>query len=119
MILDNYFLISGHLNSKKAENEVNVKELMKIMPIIIEKYADFEVIVGMDANSFIKPFDERLHMFPDSPEQYTTIKKRTSMQVQSSKAEKLVQENKDAIMTTLPFKMKQILTISGHHPSDK
>lgn len=41
------------------------------------------------------------------------------MQVQTSKAEKLVQENKDAIMTTLPFKMKQILTISGHHPSDK
>lgn len=89
------------------------------MPIIMDKYADLDIIVGMDANSFIPGFNERLHMFPDSAEQYTTIKKRTSMQVQTSKAEKLVQENKDAIMTTLPFKMKQILTISGHHPSDK
>lgn len=30
---------------------------MKIMPIIIEKYADHEIIVGMDANSFIPAFD--------------------------------------------------------------
>lgn len=66
MFLDKYFLISGHLNSKKVENEANVKDLMKIMPIIMEKYSDFEIIVGMDANSFIPTFTERLHMYPDS-----------------------------------------------------
>ena len=56
MFLDNYFLISGHLNSKKAENQVNVKELQTVMPIIMEKYPEYDVICGMDANSFIAPF---------------------------------------------------------------
>lgn len=28
-------LISGHLNSKKAENEADVKDLVKIMPIVV------------------------------------------------------------------------------------
>ncbi len=72
----------------------------------------------MDANSYIAPFNERLHMFPDNPEIYTTIKKRTSMQVQTAKAEKLIQENKDSIMTTLPLLgMKHVLTINGQHPN--
>lgn len=71
----------------------------------------------MDANSFIRPFDERLQMFPDSEEQFTSIKKRTSMQVQSSKSEKLVKELKDAIMTTLPIQTKYVFTISGKEPS--
>jgi hypothetical protein len=117
MFLDNYFLISGHLNSKKVENEANVKQLQGIMPVIMEKYKDFEIICGMDANSFIPPFDKRLNMYPDKPEVYTCVKKRTSMQVQTSKAEKLVQENKDAIMTTLPFQLRHVLKIDGNEPS--
>jgi hypothetical protein len=28
-------LISGHLNSKKVENQADVKDLTKIMPIVI------------------------------------------------------------------------------------
>jgi hypothetical protein len=35
MFLDNYMLISGHLNSKKVENQADVKDLTKIMPIVI------------------------------------------------------------------------------------
>ena len=50
-------LISGHLNSKKTQNEADVKDLVKIMPIVIERYSDFEVICGMDTNSYIAPFD--------------------------------------------------------------
>ena len=41
------------------------------------------------------------------------------MQVQTSKAEKLVQENKDAIMTTLPMKMTHVMKIDGEKPRDK
>jgi len=41
------------------------------------------------------------------------------MQVQTSKAEKLIQENKDAIMTTLPVKMNHVMTIDGNKPHDK
>jgi len=40
----------------------------------------------MDANSYIAPFDPRLHMFPDNENQYTSLKKRTSMQVQTAKS---------------------------------
>lgn len=72
----------------------------------------------MDANSYIEPFDKRIFMFPDSPNIYTTVKKRTSMQVQSKKAEKLIQENKDAIMTTLPFQLKHVMKIDGDKPRD-
>lgn len=40
----------------------------------------------MDANSFIPTFDKEIFMYPDSADIYTTVKKRTSMQVQTSKA---------------------------------
>ena len=73
----------------------------------------------MDANSYIAPFDKRLFMFPDSENIYTCVKKRTTMQVQTSKAEKLVQENKDAIMTTLPFDMRHVMKIDGEKPREK
>lgn len=116
MFLDNYFLISGHLNSKKAENEVNVKELMTVMPAVLDKYHDLEIIVGLDANSYIPDVNKQipqLNAFPDNSDIFTTVKKRTSMQVQTSKAEKMVQENKDLILTTLPFKLKDVFTIAG------
>ena len=35
MFLDNYILISGHLNSKKTQNEIDVKNFTKIMPIVV------------------------------------------------------------------------------------
>lgn len=38
MFLDSYMLISGHLNSKKEENAANVKDLVKIMPVVVERY---------------------------------------------------------------------------------
>ena len=57
-------------------------------------------------------------MFPDTAKIYTTVKKRTSMQVQTSKAEKLVEENKDAIMTTLPFELKHVMKIDGEKPKE-
>lgn len=91
MFLDDLFLISGHLNSKKAENEVNVKEVKTIVPVLLQKYPDHDIIIGMDANSYIEPFHKCMNMFPELEKQYTSIKKRTSMQVQSSKAEKLVE----------------------------
>ena len=72
----------------------------------------------MDANSYIAPFDERIFMFPDSADIFTTVKKRTSMQVQTKKAEKLVEENKDAIMTTLPFQLRHVMKIDGEKPEE-
>jgi hypothetical protein len=38
MFLDSYILISGHLNSKKEENASNVKDLVTIMPVVVERY---------------------------------------------------------------------------------
>lgn len=67
----------------------------------------------MDANSYIAPFNERIHMFPNQADQFTSIKKRTSMQVQSSKSEKMIKELKDAVMTTLPIQQKFVYTIDG------
>ena len=66
MFLDSYFLISGHLNSKKAENAADVKDLMKILPIVKEKFKEFDLICGMDTNSYIPPFDKEIFLYPDS-----------------------------------------------------
>lgn len=41
------------------------------------------------------------------------------MQVQSAKAEKLVKELKDSIMTTLPMETRYVFTISGKEPGEK
>ena len=73
----------------------------------------------MDANSYVAPFDKRIFMFPESASIFTTVKKRTSMQVQTKKAEKLIQENKDIFLTTLPFHMHHVMKIDGDKPEEK
>lgn len=55
-------------------------------------------MVGIDSNHFLGP-RAGLDIFPRSQDQATTCKKRSSMQCQFSKANQLVQEAKDHILT--------------------
>lgn len=62
---------------------------------------DYEIILGGDLNSFLEPFSEEINMYPRDNKEMTTVKKRTSTQGQFNKAEKVVCESKDKIISTL------------------
>lgn len=47
----------------------------------------------------------------------TTVKKRTSTQGQYHKAEKIINESKDKIISTLPIENGKITYITGSKPS--
>ena len=64
---------------------------------------DFTVIVGVDANHFIKDpkINESIEIIPTDPSEATTIKKRSYIQAQYHKADQQVNEVKDHIITTM------------------
>ena len=63
---------------------------------------DYNVILGGDLNSYLGAMkEENLNIFPVEEEQITTIKKRTYTQGQFHKADKIVKESKDKIITNL------------------
>ena len=65
--------------------------------------------MGIDANHFIRPeliennvstTTLKMHIYPSSEEEFTTKKKRSYLQAQLNKANLLVNEVKDHIITT-------------------
>ena len=50
-------------------------------------------------------------------QQGTTIKKRTMVQGQFHKGNKIIEESKDKIITTLPIREGQVLYITGARPA--
>jgi hypothetical protein len=59
------------------------------------------LIVGGDINSYLAPFSKDFHCYPNDEKQLTTIKKRTMAQGQFHKGNKIVEESKDKILSTL------------------
>ncbi len=65
---------------------------------------NYHIIVGGDLNSFMKAdngFEKIFKIFPENEEEVTTVKKRTMLQGQTHKGNKLVAESKDKILSTL------------------
>lgn len=87
ILADKYILIAGHLSSSKSLNDENVKTLKKGLEMLREKHPNYDVICGVDANSFLGEFNPNINAYPKEKEECTSLKMRTSMQTQSSKAE--------------------------------
>lgn len=87
ILADTYILISGHLSSSKSLNEENVKTLKKGFEMLREKHPNYDVICGVDVNSFLGEFNPNINVYPKEKSRCTSLKMRTSMQTQSSKAE--------------------------------
>lgn len=84
---DNLILMSGHLSSKKQKNEGQVEEVLYSINRLKELFPKHEIIVGIDANAFIKPEKfGSFSIYPNKPEIHTTMKKRTWLQPQVKKA---------------------------------
>ncbi len=68
----------------------------------------------MDANHFIggSPFNF-LNFVPKSKEEFTTIKKRTFLQVQFRKSDELSRMGKDYVLSNLNIKDYSIIKING------
>lgn len=69
--------------------------------------------MGIDANHFLGK-RESFKIYPDNDKYFTTSKQRTLLQLQYNKANKLVQEAKDAIVTNLKITKPQISDVQGH-----
>ena len=61
----------------------------------------------MDANHFIKAHG-KFHRFPESEKDVTTRKKRTYIQLQYNKSNKLIEEVKDLLVTNLSISKGKI-----------
>ena len=102
MIIDSYILINAHLSSKEEPNQKQIKELRGALMELALTLPDYNVILGGDLNSYLGVMkEENLNIFPVEEERITTIKKRTYTQGQFHKADKIVKESKDKIITNL------------------
>ena len=80
---------------------------------------DYNVILGGDLNSYLGAMkEENLNIFPVEEEQITTIKKRTYTQGQFHKADKIVKESKDKIITNLQIRKGQVTYMDGTEPNE-
>lgn len=93
-----------------------MKELKEGLMTLKRKLPDYEIILGGDLNSFLESFTPELYFFPDSADQMTTVKKRTATQGQYHKADKIVNDSKDKIISTLPILHGKITYITGEKP---
>jgi len=66
-----------------------------------QKFSRYEIICGGDANNPVTPFNSQFNIFPDSESQYTSLKKRSYLQTQFSKSDKVVKAAKDHVISTL------------------
>ncbi|CAM6005157.1 unnamed protein product [Sphagnum balticum] len=119
MIIDNYILLSGHLSSKAEKNKPQIEQLKRSLLDLRNACPDYEIILGGDINSFLqseKPFSDKFNCYPDSEKVLTTIKKRTMTQGQFHKGNKVIEESKDKIITTLKIEKANTMYISGRIP---
>lgn len=102
----NYLIVSAHLKAKEINRE-QAKEMFKTLKMIKEAHPLIRIVIGMDANHFLEQENlmneegrELFFMAPDNKNKPTTVKKRTYMQAQYSKAGVLVEEVKDHVVST-------------------
>ena len=104
----NLLLLSVHLSSKKVHRE-QAKDMVLTLEAIAKENKDLVIIMGIDANHLLEQHSY-FRIYPDS-QLATTRKKRTSMQCQFDKAERLVEETKDHIVTNLTITSSRVETI--------
>jgi hypothetical protein len=86
--------------------------------VLKDKFKEYQFVIAGDLNSFVK-FYPPVNSFPESDEQFTTLKKRTASQAQLHKAEKIVRESKDKIISSLPLNKGKITFINDEPANDK
>jgi hypothetical protein len=74
---------------------------------------DYDIVVAGDLNSYLEPFSPQFSFYPLKEDDMTTVKKRTLTQGQFHKAEKVVRESKDKIISTLKVREGKISYITG------
>lgn len=118
MVVENYILIDAHLSSKEQKNKEQMEQLRQGLAALKSTLPQYEVILGGDLNSFLKVPDlpKGFSMYPDEPGQLTTVKKRTMTQAQFHKGNKIIQESKDKVVSTLAICDQRIMYISGVVP---
>lgn len=124
MVTDkHYMLISSHFTSRPAGYLQNEKELSETLSDILTYYngnKDFNVIIGVDANHFMEvpQIKGSINIVPTDKSHSTTIKKRTFIQAQLHKADIVVNEVKDHILTTLPIQKHRTSLVDGKDAED-
>ena len=112
-----HLFISAHLTSKSTNVE-QATQMYDILTRILNESPNTKIIVGMDANHFLKAKDQ-FHTFPNAENTITTRKKRTFLQPQFNKANKLVEEIKDLLLSNLTIKNGSVETIEGKPGSEE
>jgi hypothetical protein len=118
-----YLLVSAHFKSSAPTFNEQEDELMKVLNLTIDYYADesalkqpLKIIVGVDANHFLtkaKNIKAKTYQYPTKEQDFTTHKKRSYIQAQLKKADKDINEVKDHILTTCPIKEHYVSLING------
>lgn len=115
----NYLLVSAHLTSK-ATNVEQAKQMFATFDRILKENPGLELILGTDSNHFMDPALYKGYSFiPNQQKMSTTSKKRTWMQLQTSKANVIVMETKDHLVSTLREKHHFIGMINGNWIDEK
>ena len=104
----NLLIMSVHLSSKKHHVD-QATQMFETLTEISEKYKDLVIIVGTDANHKLSS-NQLFKVYPDDNIP-TTRKKRTHLQCQFEKANKLVEESKDFIVTNIEISSSRVETI--------
>lgn len=82
--------------------------------VLKKKFPQKHIIVGADTNSYVDNSDlKQFNIYPNSKDTFTTCKKRTHMQPQFNKADKVNEECKDQIISTLAAFRYNVMTIDG------
>jgi hypothetical protein len=87
---------------------------------IRKEYPGLEIVIGTDSNHFLDPnVYPGFNFIPDVEKSSTTSKKRTWVQLQTSKANVIVMETKDHLISTRKMKNFFIGTLSGNWMNEK
>lgn len=112
-----YLLISAHLSSKKVKTE-QLENMKRTLAGIAKEDPNLKIIVGVDANQFIKKV-QSFNVFPYLEEDITTRKRRTDMQLQFEKAGVVVEDVKDHLITNLKMMNMGVETVQCEHVNEE
>lgn len=82
-------------------------------------YPQLNIIVGIDANTYLQSQLANFRCYPNSPTEYTTYKKRTWLQPQISKADSLASVCRDHIICNMEFKEEKVTTILNENNKNR
>lgn len=119
LVIEKYICICAHLTSKAEKNLPQIKDLKEGLLKLKKKLPDYDIILGGDLNSYLDCYTSELNFYPSEESEMTTVKKRTATQGQYHKADKMVYESKDKIVSSLAIAQGKITYITGNKPSNE